>query len=134
MRIEMIRPGDYVLSQHPETGQVAYCPVLDTMIRPSSPTLRIGVGDEEIAATLGHPLWVVGDGWRMAKELVEGQYLHGLRGGVRIDSIEEGPEFEAYNLVVADHHTYFVGKHRVLAHDNRAREATRAIVPGLIVD
>jgi hypothetical protein len=134
MSIEKIRPGDYVLSQNVETGEVAYRLVLETMTRPPSPTLRIGVGDEEIAATLGHPLWVVGKGWQMAKELVEGQHLHGLRGGVPIDYIEQGPEFEACNLVVADQHTYFVGKHRVLAHDNRARVATKAILPGFCVD
>jgi hypothetical protein len=134
MSIEKIRPGDYVLSQNAETGEVAYRLVLQTMTRPPSPTLRIGVGDEEIAATPGHPLWVVGEGWRMAKELVEGQRLHGLRGGMPIKYIEAGPNYEAHNLVVADHHSYFVGKHRLLAHDNRTRKATNALLPGYTAD
>ena len=81
-------------------------------------------------ATLGHPLWVSGSGWRMAKELHAGDLLHGVHGSVPIDSIEPGPEAEAYNLVVADFNTYFIGKHRLLVHDNRARLATNKVLPG----
>ncbi len=129
--IEKVRPGDYVLSQHPETGELQYRPVVDTTVRPPCPSLRIGVGKEEIVATRGHPLWVTGEGWVMAKELRVGDQLHGLRGPVRIDYIEPGPDSQAFNLVVADHHNYFVGGQRVLAHDNLARRPTRAKVPGL---
>jgi hypothetical protein len=132
--IEKVRRGDYVLSQAPDTGELAYRPVLETTVRPPSPTLRIGVGKEEIAATRGHPLWVVGEGWVMAKELRVGDRLHGVHGGVKIDYIEPGTESEAYNLVVADFHTFCVGQHRVLAHDNRARQPTRAILPGLLAE
>jgi hypothetical protein len=129
--IERVRPGDYVLSQHPATAELQYRPVVDTTVRPPSPTLRIGVGKEEIVATRGHPLWVAGEGWVMAKELRVGDHLHGLRGPARIDYIEPGPESQAFNLVVADHHNYFVGGQRILAHDNLARRPTRAKVPGL---
>jgi hypothetical protein len=38
---------------------------------------------------------------------------------------------EAYNLVVADFNTYFVGETGVLVHDNTPRTPTRATVPGL---
>lgn len=134
MPIEKVRRGDLVLSQDPDTGELAYRPVLDTTVRPPSPTLRIGVTKEEIAATRGHPMWVVGEGWVMAKELKVGDRLHGAHGAVEIDYIEPGAESEAFNLVVADFHTYCVGQHRVLAHDNSARTPTRAIVPGLIAE
>jgi hypothetical protein len=132
--IEAVRVGDRVLSQDQETGELAYKLVLDTTVRPPSPTLRIGVGDEEIATTLGHPIWVAGKGWRMAKELKPGELLHGVHGGVPIDYIEPGPEAEAYNLVVADFNSYFVGNHRVLVHDNLARAVTAAVLPGLVME
>ena len=134
LSIEKVRRGDLVLSQDPDTGELAYRPVLATTVRPPSPTLRIGVGKEEIAATRGHPLWVVGEGWVMVKELKVGDRLHGVHGGVTIDYIEPGAKSEAFNLVVADFHTFCVGGHRVLAHDNLARQPTRAIVPGLIAE
>ena len=128
--IERVRPGDRVLSQDPDSGELAYQMVLGTTIRPPSPTLRIQVADECIVATLGHPLWVIGTGWRMAKELKAGDQLHGVRGGMTIDQIEPGPTFESYNLVVADTNTYFVGKHRALVHDNMPRRAMDLPVPG----
>ncbi len=128
--IQKVRPGDRVLSQDPDSGELAYQMVLYTTIRPPSPTLQIQVADERIVATFGHPIWVIGSGWRMAKELKAGDQLHGVQGGVTIDKIEPGPTFLAYNLVVAETNTYFVGKHRVLVHDNMARRATDLPVPG----
>lgn len=128
--IEEVQPGDRVLSQNPASGELVYRMVLDTTIRPPSPTLRIQVADEELVATLGHPFWVVGRGWKMAKQLKPGDQLHGVHGGVTIDTIETGPEAEAYNLVVADTKTYFVGASRLLVHDNTARRVTDVPVPG----
>jgi hypothetical protein len=132
--IEAVRIGDRVLSQSQETGELTYKLVLDTTVRPPSPTLRLGVGDEEIVATLGHPIWVAGKGWRMTKELEAGDLLHGVHGSVPIDYIQPGPEAEAYNLVVADFDTYFIGKQRVLVHDNRARSVTEVVLPGFVVE
>ena len=43
--IEQVKIGDRVLSQDPETGELAYKVVLDTTERPASPMLRITVGD-----------------------------------------------------------------------------------------
>lgn len=128
--IEGIRQGDRVLSQYPDSGELGYQLVLQTTVRPPSPTLQIQVGDERIEATLGHPFWVTGLGWRMAKELAVGDRLYGLQGGAAIDSIEAGPTSEAYNLVVADSSTYFIGKHRLLVHDNMPRRAIDLPVPG----
>jgi intein/homing endonuclease len=92
MSIEKVRLGDRVLSQNQDTGELTYKLVIDTTIRPSSPTSRIGLDGQEIAATLGHPIWVVGKEWRMAKEIEAGDYLHGLRGGVPVRYIEKGPD------------------------------------------
>jgi hypothetical protein len=67
----------------------------------------------------------------MSKELGDGAILHSVNGPVRVESIEPVEEAEAYNLVVADFNTYFVGKSGILVHDNTPRRPTTAVVPGL---
>jgi hypothetical protein len=67
----------------------------------------------------------------MAKELEEGAILHGVTGAPRVQSVEKSGQEEAYNLVVAEFNTYFVGESGVLVHDNTPRTPTRATVPGL---
>ena len=128
--IEKIDVGDRVLSQDQETGELSYKFVLHTTIRPPSPTLRFGLGGEEIVATRGHPIWVVGKGWRMAKELEVGDRLCTLRGSVAIKYIKPGIEGRAHNLVVDGFHSYFVESSRVLVHDNLARIPTPNTLPG----
>jgi hypothetical protein len=132
--IEKVRIGDRVLSQDQDSGELTYKLVIDATIRPPSPTLRLGMGDEEIATTMGHLLWVTGLGWQMAKEVQVGDQLHGVHGGQTVDYIKPGPESEAYNLVVADFSTYFIGRYRILVHDNRPRLVTEARLPGLVGD
>ena len=130
--IESIEIGDCVLAQDPDTGEMAYKVVLDTTVRPASPVMRLVLGTEELSMTLGHPLWAVGKGWQMSKQLSLGDALHTLHGSAVIDRIEKVDEQEAFNLVVADFNTYFVGKSGVLAHDNTPRRPTRVLVPGLL--
>ncbi len=135
--IETIKPGDRVLSQDPDSGELAYKPVLATTYRPPSRRLVIGIGAEKITTTLGHPFWVANEGWRMAKELKVGLRLHGLDGAVTVESLEGTaaplPWYEgAYNLVVADFNTYFVGKHLLLVHDNTPRRPPAVAVPALL--
>ena len=92
------------------------------------------MGDDEIVTTLGHPLWVVGKGWRMAKNLRTGDRLHGVTGAAPINSITQAAEDQAFNLVVADFDTYFVGQDGLLAHDSTLRRPTAALVPGMRVE
>jgi hypothetical protein len=132
MPIESIRIGDRVLAQDADTGQLAYKPVLATTLRPPSPMLRITYGEDEVVATLGHPFWVVGEGWRMAKHLKVGDRLQGVGESVRIASIDEAADDEAYNLIVADFSDYFAGAGCVLVHDNTMRQLTGAPLPGLM--
>jgi hypothetical protein len=120
-----------VLAQNTETGELAYKPVIGTTIRPPVATMQIHLGDRLIRATRGHPFWVSGKGWQMAKELQAGDWLHTVHGGVLIDAVEPSEEAVCYNLVVADYHDYFVGDAKVLVHDNLLRSPTVATVPGL---
>jgi hypothetical protein len=136
--IEEIQTGDQVLSQHPESGELAYKPIMQTTTRDPSPMIKIDLGSETIAATRGHPFWVAGKGWRMAKQIEAGLPLHGLSGAVSVVGVEEAPPAEAwyefsYNLIVDDFHTYFVGDNRILVHDNRlfAHDHTSSPLPGL---
>lgn len=131
--IDSIRPGDRVLSQDPNSGELAFKLVQNVTVRPPSKLRKITLGGSEIVTTLGHPFWVNGTGWKMAKELEPEQNLHTLTGAAAIVKVEELPNPDrAYNLVVADYNTYFVGSANVLVHDNIYRQPTLAKVPGLI--
>jgi Pretoxin HINT domain len=130
--IETLEIGDLVLSQDVDTGQLAYKPVIGRTVRPPSGIVRISVGGEEIQATRGHPFWVAGAGWRMAKEIEGGAVLHGITCAPRIETVEPALDAEAFNLIVADFNTYFVGESGILVHDNTPRKPTRATLPGLV--
>jgi hypothetical protein len=129
--IETIQAGDLVLAQDIDTGELAYKPVLLATVRPPCPLLRLTIGGEAITTTRGHPFWVTSNGWRMAKELQRGDRVHALDGSFAVESIESlSPEL-AYNLVVGDFSTYFVGERGVLVHDNTFRRPTISLLPGL---
>ena len=130
--IESLSVGDLVLAQNVNTGQIAYRPVMLRTLRPAGPILQISTREEKLLVTRGHPLWVDGVGWRMAKELEDGAMLYSVTGTTRIENVKPATDAETYNLVVADFNTYFVGESGILVHDNTARRPTRAFVPGLI--
>ncbi len=132
--IRQLKCGDRVLSQDPLTGQLAYKPVLEVTTRAPAEMIRLQVGSDTFLATRGHPFWVVGAGWKMAKQLQQGDLLHTTGGPLPVASVEQvpppGPAFEyAYNLIVDDFHTFFVGKERVLVHDNTLFIFDRAELP-----
>lgn len=129
--IQTLELGDLVLAQNVNSGELAYKPVIGRTVRPPSEILKLSLGDETLRTTRGHPLWVAGVGWQMAKELGDGAILHGVTGSPRVQSVESDGKEEAYNLVVAEFNTYFVGESGVLVHDNTPRRPTRAIAPGL---
>jgi hypothetical protein len=130
--IDEIKPGDRVLSQNPQSGELAYKIVLATTKRPPTALRRLTVGSEEILATRGHRFWREGRGWQMAKELDASAMLRGVDGPVRLDAIDDAPSQEAFNLVIDDFHTYFVGAERLLVHDNSAPKPILGPVPGLV--
>jgi hypothetical protein len=130
--IETIRLGDLVLSQDLETGAVVYSPVQSTTLRQRTPMIKISMGSDELLATPAHPFWVVGEGWKPAKNLKQGDFLHTLNGAVEIHGLERVSSTEAYNLVVSENHDYFVGASRVLVHDNSPLASPPVSLPGLM--
>lgn len=130
-RIEMIEVGDRVLSQDPDTGELAYKPVLQTTIRPASQLVRIQAGEHSVTTSGGHLFWVAGEGWQRSRKLSSGTELHRVNGTLRVSEVAPGPFEPTYNLIVADFHSYFVGEGMLLSHDNTIRRATNSVVPGL---
>ena len=129
--IERVRVGDLVLSQHPDSGELAYKPVVRTTVRPKGQLVRLFAGGEVFETSGGHLFWTSGEGWVKARELKPGMVLHGARRLAHVSRVEMGDEQETFNVVVADFHTYFVGQQRILSHDNTIRRPTNATVPGL---
>jgi hypothetical protein len=129
--IETLITGDLVLSKNPQTGQLSWKPVVTRTVRPPERTVVIEAGSDLLKCTTGHPLWVSGKGWQKASELTEGQILHGATEPVIVMSVTQATPAETFNLEIADNHTYFVGKERLLSHDVTARGQWRESVPGL---
>ena len=134
--IEKIQVGDCVLAQDVDSGELAYKPVLAVTVRKPVPRMKVGVGSETIVATPSHPFWVVGQGWRMTKQLSVGDRFHTTSGAVAVGSIEKVEADQSgagwsYNLIVADFDSYFVGERGILVHDTTPRALTAALAPGL---
>ena len=135
--IETIRVGDLVLSQDPNTGELAYQPVLETSKRPPEPLVKVRLvadNDDTLEGSGGHLMWVSGDGWVKLWDLRPGMVIHGVGGASVISDVESGSTQETFNLVVDNFHTYLVGDRRLLCHDNTPLRPTSAVVPGLIAN
>jgi len=130
--IEKIRPGDRVLAQDPDTGELAYKAVWLTTVNPPLGGLsRLTVDGDSVDLTDGHVVWVANVGWRMAKELESDAILHGVGTFFRLDQKQPIPSVRSvHNLVVADFHTFFVGESGILVHDITPRGHSRSLVPG----
>ncbi len=129
--IEAIRPGDRVLAQDVETGELAYKPVLHTTVRPERKLSRLQVGDETFTVTLGHRFWTPGRGWTKTVDLESQMRLRTATSSLPVISQKEGTTERTYNLVVADFHTYFVGNAAILTHDVEIPTRSDRVVPGL---
>lgn len=130
--IETLVAGDLVLTMDVQTGERCFRPVLDTTIRAPSPLMHIATSNYQLLATPGHPFWVEGSGWRMAKELEAGDYITTAGAApmeVQITTSADQIQ-EAYNLIVEGNNNYFVGQDGLLSHDNTPRRPDRARASG----
>lgn len=129
--IEKLRVGDLVLAQDMQTGALEYKPIVRTTQRQAAKLVRVTIGNDVFDCTGGHLFWVVEQGWIKARDLKPGMLMHGAQGTALVTAKEEGIHAPTFNLVVADHHNYFVGETRCLTHDNTPRSATLLIAPGV---
>jgi len=129
--IETIQAGDRVLAQDVESGELGYRPVLQVTVRPPKELVAVRVGDETIISTGGHRLWSSGTGWVKARDLTSQMQLHTATGSIPVGAVDRAEVAQTYNLVVADFHTFFVGKSALLCQDLLLPAATNNIVPGL---
>lgn len=131
MAIEKLKPGDLVMARDPHRGGLTYRAVLETTVRRPSPMVSItlrGEQEEIIHATVGHPFWIVGEGWRMAKNLEAGDLVSTVNGPRPIAQVIESPDRKAHNLVVEGAANYYVGENGVLVHDNTPRKPAVGLV------
>jgi hypothetical protein len=129
--VEQIKVGDRVLACDCDSGQLMLKPVLKTIINPGKEIFRLHTKNETLEVTGGHVFWVAGKGWIKARQLQPEMRFHTLKGTVDLSKIEQHGKQDTYNLVVADYHSYFVGKEKILTHDNTIRKPTNCVVPGL---
>ena len=71
-------------------GTLQYKPVVTGTVNPMGRIMKIDLDGESISCTPGHPMWAVGGGWRLARQLEVGERLHTLSGGDRENNRERG--------------------------------------------
>ncbi|MFK4085752.1 polymorphic toxin-type HINT domain-containing protein [Kribbella sp. NPDC020789] len=120
--IKDIKPGDKVVATDPETGLRAAKTVLQVWLHDDTLT-DLAVDGGTVTTTEDHPFWSVTDGqFERADELAPGEQVLTATGrpilvvGLAARTARRG---HAYNLTVADIHTYYVsaGSAFVLVHN-----------------
>ncbi|BCJ59918.1 hypothetical protein Jiend_33400 [Micromonospora endophytica] len=120
--IEDVEIGDVVLATDPETGEEGAREVTHLWVHEDQ-LVDLKVSGGEVTTTEDHPFWNVTDQqWQDSQDLDPGDLLHTANGatltvtGVDWNTTRQGT---AYNLTVADIHTYYVlaGNTPVLVHN-----------------
>ncbi|MFI5736557.1 polymorphic toxin-type HINT domain-containing protein [Kribbella sp. NPDC051587] len=120
--IKDIKPGDKVLATDPTTGERAAKTVLQVWAHADTLTDLVVAGGK-VTTTEDHPFWSVTDGqFERADELAPGEKILSSTGHpVLIAGLapETAHRAQAYNLTVAEIHTYYVlaGATPVLVHN-----------------
>lgn len=129
--IEDIVPGDRVWAWKPEQRTWSRCRVRRLFRRPAQRVVTVACrdtagGEENFAATLEHPFWVAGRGWTAAARLREGDILRSLHGRASVQVVrvvDEGATRDVYNFEVEEAHSYCIGRHGVLVHNDSQQPA-----------
>ncbi len=111
--IELLNVGDYVLSRSEwDANGVVEPKMVVEVYRRLSQIIHLHVGDQVIKTTGVHPFFVLGKDWILANEIKPGDRLVGHDNqAIIVDEVFDTGEYEVvYNLQIADHHTYFVGR------------------------
>ena len=115
--IETLQPGDRVLTDV-EAGGPERTSSIVSVYRSTAPrTLRLVAGGETITTTEGHPFASIETGWIKAGDLKPGDLIMARSGPIRVDAVEVGPAHDVWNLKLAEHNTYLVGRMGTMVHD-----------------
>jgi Pretoxin HINT domain/HEAT repeats len=124
--IEELRVGDQALTQDSTSGELYFRPILAIFHNKPAATLRLEIEGETIVATGIHRFWKAGRGWEMARDLRPGDRVRTVGGMAEVTSVKRDEVRPVFNLEVADGHSFFVGQHRALVHDNSLVAPTNA--------
>ena len=124
LSIETLLVGDLVLARSEATGEEDWQEVTATFAEHHDSVLVLTTkgqdGEQhEIVTTSNHPFHVLGRGWVHADALVAGNVVSAADGQIMMvvaANVTAEPQI-AYNLEVAEYHTYFVGESRVWVHN-----------------
>ncbi len=128
--VETVRPGDFVLSQDPATGELAYQVVLAIASPRNLPVSKIQLEQGALHCVPGQVVWTAGRGWQRVSKLAEGESLHGVRRSARVGQVADAFTIDCYDLIVDKFHTLFIGESGVLVHDATPVKSTHAALPG----
>jgi hypothetical protein len=121
-RIDEIQVGDYVLAKDIDTGNTCYKQVKQVYIKSTDTFIRLNVEGEEIRTTSSHVFFTNTGWWKAAGNIKEGDKIVDSSGEmkeVKSIELEKLDEYERiYNFNVEDYHTYFVGSHGLLVHND----------------
>ena len=131
LAVEKIKVGDRVLAQDPETGELAYKPVLHTTVRLKAELVKLELLHDTVTCSVGHGFWIAGKGWVKARDIQPAMQFHGAAGTTPLRRSQPAGVGPVYNLIVADFHSYFVGSALIYSHDITARKPSDLLVPGL---
>jgi hypothetical protein len=109
--ISEVKPGDMVLATDPGTGEQGPREVTDLIVHDDYLTDLVLDNGDVIVTTEDHPFWNATDRqWQRADKLTGGTILSLSGRRVRVVGTRTGPAAPApaYNLTVADLHTYYV--------------------------
>ena len=127
--IESLHTGDMVLSRDERTGRTAFRRSIEAFVTSDRSVDEIVIGSEAIRVTPRHRFWVEEHGWTAAEELSETSPLVGAHGLSLASIATLSRTATVYNVEVEGFHTYFVGKARVLVHNDCGKGTPELIPP-----
>jgi RHS repeat-associated protein len=123
--IETLEVGDLVIAKNEDTGEVAPRAVTATFADPHEDGLVLTLATAEgqaasITTTSEHPFYVMGKGFLPAKQVEGGDRIVHIDPDTPATVVETDSTplaLVAYNIEVAEFHTYFVGNSRAWVHN-----------------
>ncbi len=137
VNIEDIKVGDLVLSKNEYTGEVDYKRVLGTFNKKAKKLIKMKINGEFFESTPGHRFWSIdknsstGGNWVEASKLGKKSQLLNSDNMIQsiksISEVEVEKEITVYNFEVESWHSYFIGKNKILVHNNCIEDKIKAL-------